>query len=99
MFILKGPIVVEQWLPNKPAPKRITYHHVDRDEFIQSETERQRNRLIEYRKPHTTVEVEIVRLPVIKLDPREYHNRSPELTRLDSIRSSTHNPDVLQWRI
>jgi hypothetical protein len=98
-FILKGPIVVEQWLPNKPAPKRITYHHVDRDEFVQNEGERLRNRFIEYTKPHTTIEVEIVRLPVIRLKPEEYQSQSPQLTQLDQVRSFTHDPNTIQWRI
>ncbi|CAF2381047.1 unnamed protein product [Rotaria sp. Silwood2] len=93
------PIVVEQWLPNKPAPKRITYRTVDRDEFLQSETERQHNRFIEYKKPHTTVEFELVRLPVIKLKPEEYLNQSVELARVDNIRSLANDPNILQWRI
>ncbi|CAF1383172.1 unnamed protein product [Adineta steineri] len=93
------PIVVEQWLPNKPAPKRITYHHVNPEDYVQSETHRLRNRFIEYTKPHTTIEVEIVRLPVIKLRPEEYHNRSPELTKIDEVRSMTQDPNTLNWRI
>jgi hypothetical protein len=97
--ILKGPIVVEQWLPNKPAPKRITYHHVNRDEFVQNETHRLRNRFIEYRKPHTTIEVEIVRLPIITLKPEDYQNQSTNLTRLDAVRSMTQDPNTLNWRI
>ena len=95
----KGPIVVEQWLPSKPAPKRVTYRHVNRDEFARTDTERLRNRFIEYSKPHTTIEVEIVRLPVIRIDPQDYQNRSTELTRLDQVRSTTQDPDRLQWRI
>jgi hypothetical protein len=95
----KGPIVVEQWLPNKPAPKRITYRHVNREEFLQSETQRQKNRFIEYTKPHTTIEVEIVRLPVVKMTPQEYQNRSGDLTQLDQVRSMTQDPNTLQWRI
>ena len=83
--------MIEQWLPNKPPPKRITYRRVNRDEFIQNEIKRQRNRYIEYKKPHTTIEVEIIRLPIIKLDPKEYQNRSNELTKLDHLRSLTHD--------
>ena len=97
--ILKGPIVVEQWLPNKPAPKRITYHHVNREEAVQNEIHRQRNRFIEYTKPHTTIEVEIVRLPVVTLKPDEYQYQSNELTRLDKVRSITQDPNTLNWRI
>jgi hypothetical protein len=97
--ILTGPIVIEQWLPNKPAPKRITYRHVNRDEFVQNEFKRQRNRFIEYKKPHTTIEIEIVRLPIITLSPEEYQNQSIELTRLDKVRSITRDPNILQWRI
>lgn len=93
------PIVVEQWLPNKPAPKRVTYHHIDRDEFVEKETQRQRNRFIEYKKPHTTIEVEYVRLPVVTLNPQEYHRQSNQLTRLDNLRSVTQDPNTLQWRI
>jgi CRISPR/Cas system endoribonuclease Cas6 (RAMP superfamily) len=96
---LKGPIVVEQWLPNKPAPKRITYRHVDREQFAQNEHERLRNRYIEYTKPHTTIEVEIVRLPIIKLRPEEYQSKSSVLTQLDTVRSFTHDPNTIQWRI
>ncbi|UJR35502.1 hypothetical protein I4U23_028256 [Adineta vaga] len=93
------PIVVEQWLPNKPAPKRITYHHLNREEYVQNETQRLRNRFIEYKKPHTTIEVEIVRLPVVKLKPEEYDSRSPELTQLDRVRLMTQDPNTLNWRI
>lgn len=99
LSLLKGPIVVEQWLPNKPAPKRITYRHVDRDEFVQNETERLHNRFIEYTKPNTTIEVEIVRLPIIKLSPEEYQNKSIELSRLDKVRPLVQDPNTLQWRI
>ena len=99
MFFFAGPIVVEQWLPNKPPPKRITYRTINRDEFVRTETERQRNRFIEYTKPHTTIEVEIVRLPVIKLSPDEYRTRSLDLTRLDRVRSISQDPNTLQWRI
>jgi hypothetical protein len=98
-LILKGPIVVEQWLPNKPAPKRITYHHVNRDEYVQNEFKRQRNRFIEYTKPRTTVELEIIRLPIITLRPDDYHRQSVELTKLDKVRSITQDPNTLQWRI
>ncbi|CAF0742742.1 unnamed protein product [Rotaria sordida] len=93
------PIVVEQWLPNKPAPKRVTYRHVNRDELLQSEARQQHNRFIEYTKPHTTVELEIVRLPIIKLKPEEYHGQSNELARVDNIRSLANDPNILQWRI
>ncbi|CAF3379661.1 unnamed protein product [Rotaria sp. Silwood1] len=93
------PIVIEQWLPNKPAPKRVTYRSINRDEFLRSETERQHNRFIEYTKPHTTVELEIVRLPVIKLKPEEYLNQAVELAQVDNIRSLANDPNILQWRI
>lgn len=96
-YVKKGPIVVEQWLPNKPAPKRITYRHADHEEI--EAIERPRNRFIEYKKPHTTIEVEIVRLPVMKLKPEEYARQSSNLTQLDSVRSITRDPNVLQWRI
>jgi hypothetical protein len=99
LLILKGPIVVEQWLPNKPAPKRITYRHVNREEYIQNGVGQQRNRFIEYTKPHTTIEVEIVRLPIVKLRPEEYQDQSSELARLDRVRSITQDPNTLNWRI
>lgn len=95
----QGPIVVEQWLPNKPAPKRITYRHIDREEVAQEDHRRMHNRFIEYKKPHTTIEVEIVRLPIVKLRPEDYGNRSPDLTRLDTVRSMTQDPNTLNWRI
>ncbi len=96
---MKGPIVVEQWLPNKPAPKRITYRHVNRDEFNQLESQRLRNRFIEYTKPQTTIEVEIIRLPVVTLKPEEYQDQALELTRLDRVRAITQDPNTLNWRI
>jgi hypothetical protein len=99
LLILKGPIVVEQWLPNKPAPKRITYRHVNREEYVQNEIERQRNRFIEYTKPHTTIEVEIVRLPIVKLRPEEYQEQSSEPVQLNRVRSIAQDPNTLNWRI
>jgi hypothetical protein len=93
------PIVVEQWLPNKPAPKRITYRHVNREEYVQNEIERQRNRFIEYTKPHTTIEVEIVRLPIVKLRPEEYQEQSSEPVQLNRVRSIAQDPNTLNWRI
>jgi hypothetical protein len=91
--------VIEQWLPNKPPPKRITYRHINRDEFIQNETERKFNRYIEHQKPRAATQIEIIRLPVITLSPKEYEKRSNELTQLTHLRSLTHDPNILQWRI
>ncbi|CAF3429638.1 unnamed protein product [Rotaria socialis] len=93
------PIVVEQWLPNKPAPKRVTYRHADHDAYAKEQFERTHNRFIEYKKPHTTIEVEIVRLPIVTLNPSEYVDQSDELVQLDKVRSLTRDPNILQWRI
>ncbi|CAF2041181.1 unnamed protein product [Rotaria magnacalcarata] len=93
------PIVVEQWLPNKPAPKRVTYRHADHEAYAKEQFERAHNRFIEYKKPHTTIEVEIVRLPIVTLNPSEYADQSDELTQLDKVRSLTRDPNIIQWRI
>jgi len=91
--------VIEQWLPNKPPPKRITYRHINRDEFIQNETERKFNRYIEHQKPRAATKIEIIHLPVITLSPEEYEKRSNELTQLTHLRSLRYDPNTLQWRI
>ncbi|UJR10437.1 hypothetical protein I4U23_014641 [Adineta vaga] len=57
------------------------------------------NRYIEHQNTHTAVEVEFIRLPVMRLNPEEYYRRSNELAKLDSIRSSMYEANTLQWRI
>ncbi len=91
--------MIEQWLPNKPPPKRITYRHTNRDEFIQNETEQKFNRYIEHQQPRATTKIEIIYLPVITLSPEEYEKRSDELTQLTHLRSLRYDPNTLQWRI
>lgn len=70
----KGPIVVEQWLPFKPAPKRIIKHSLPR-EVLQTPPP-PHNILVSYGKPRTLVEVELVRLPIVKIDPDTYQRMS-----------------------
>ena len=77
----------------------MTYRHVNAEEFIQSSRARPRNRYIEYKKPHTIVEVEIIRLPVIRLNPADYRSRSMEMPRLESLRSLVNDTNAFQWRI
>ena len=43
--------------------------------------------------------MEVVRLPVVRISPQEYHDRQSELTRLDQVRSMTKDPSILHWRI
>ena len=75
---MQGTLVVSHWLPNQS--------HVTTDQ----EKQRQRpyNRYIEYKKPHRVVQVEIIRLPIIKMDPRNYSKISNESIRLDRLRAS-----------
>ncbi len=93
---MKGPI---EWLPNKPPSKRITYHHINDKEFIQNDTKRQYNRYIEYKKPRTIIELEIIRSSIIEIDSQEYQTRSDPLTQLNHRRTFTHDLDLLHWRI
>ncbi|CAF1106585.1 unnamed protein product [Rotaria magnacalcarata] len=107
------PIVVEQWLPFKPAPKRIIKHSLPR-EAVQT-PQPPHNILVSYGKPRTLVEVELVRLPVVKIDPHTYQQMSAvgqqKLTQHPSFQheqdylsgdklvhaSRTSNP--INWRI
>ena len=57
------------------------------------------NRYIEHQNTHTTVEVEFIRVPVMRLKPDEYYRRSNELAKMESIRSSLSADSTLQWRI
>jgi len=99
LSILKGPIVVEQWLPYKPPPKRVTYHHLSPEDLVQNDYADQRNRFIEYKKPQAIIEFEVVRLPVIKLKPETYEKQARELTQLDKVRTVNKDSTALQWRI
>lgn len=68
------PIVVEQWLPYKPAPRRIIKHSLPPE---QTQTPpAPHNLIISYSKPRAVIEVELVRLPVIKVDPQAYEQMS-----------------------
>lgn len=73
-FLSLGPIVVEQWLPYKPAPKRIIKHSLP-PEALQSPPA-PHNIIISYSKPRALIEVELVRLPVVKIDPQTYEQMS-----------------------
>ncbi len=73
-FFLEGPIVVEQWLPYKPAPKRIIKHTLP-PEALQTPPP-QPNIIVSYSKPRAVIEVELVRLPVVKIDPQTYQQMS-----------------------
>ncbi|CAF3809623.1 unnamed protein product [Rotaria sp. Silwood1] len=68
------PIIVEQWLPYKPAPKRIIKHSLPR-EALQTPPP-PHNIIISYSKPRAVIEVELVRLPVVKIDPQVYEQMS-----------------------
>ncbi len=83
---------MDQWLPNKPPPKRVIYRRINHDELVQNETKRPHNRYIEYKKPHIRIEVEITCLPIIKMDPKDYLTQSSRLNHLQS-------PDHVRWRI
>jgi hypothetical protein len=88
---LKGPIIVDQWLPNKPPSKRVIYHRINSTELTQNEIKYPGNRYIEYKKPHTRIELEIIRLPIITMNPKDYRTQSTEFHH--------HNFDFLRWRI
>ncbi|CAF1120991.1 unnamed protein product [Adineta steineri] len=68
------PIVVEQWLPYKPAPKRIIKHSLPR-ELLQTPPP-PHNIIVAYSKPRALIEVELVRLPVVRIDPQTYQQIS-----------------------
>ena len=75
IFIFRqGPIVVEQWLPYKPAPKRIIKHSLP-PEALQTPPP-PHNIIVSYTKPRALIEVELVRLPVVKIDPHTYEQMS-----------------------
>ena len=67
---LSGPIVIEQWLPYKSPPKRILKQPLP-PEALQT-APIPHNILVAYDKPRTLVEVELVRLPIVKVDPHMY---------------------------
>jgi hypothetical protein len=69
-----GPIVVEQWLPYKPAPKRIIKHTLP-PEVLRTPPP-PHNLIVSYAKPRALIEVELVRLPVVKIDPHTYQQMS-----------------------
>lgn len=46
------------------------------------------NRYIEYKKPRRILQVEIIHLPVIRMDPRNYSMITIESIRLDLRRAS-----------
>ncbi|CAF2979026.1 unnamed protein product [Rotaria socialis] len=68
------PIVVEQWLPYKPAPKRIIKHSLPPEALQTPPTPH--NIIVSYSKPRALIEVELVRLPVVKIDPQAYEKMS-----------------------
>ncbi|CAF0848681.1 unnamed protein product [Adineta ricciae] len=77
----------EDSLVRKSPKKHHTYHNDPT------------NRYIEHQNTHTTVEVEFIRVPVMRLRPDEYYRRSNELAKMESIRSSLSADSTLQWRI
>ncbi|CAF1407614.1 unnamed protein product [Adineta ricciae] len=107
------PIIVEQWLPYKPAPKRIIKHSIPR-EALQTPPP-PHNIIVAYSKPRAIIEVELVRLPVVKIDPQQYQQmtvngsldamRYPQFqheqqyfSRNRPARSATSS-DQINWRI
>jgi hypothetical protein len=112
-FVLQGPIIVEQWLPYKPAPKRIIKHSLPR-EALQTPPP-PHNIIFSYSKPRALIEVELVRLPVVKIDPQTYEQMSAngqqqliqhptfqhEQEYLSGNRStqSTNEANQINWRI
>lgn len=68
--MFSGPIVVEQWLPYKPAPKRIIKQSIPRQALKTPPLPH--NVIVSYAKPRALVEVELIRLPVVKIDPQVY---------------------------
>ncbi|CAF2520180.1 unnamed protein product [Rotaria sp. Silwood2] len=107
------PIIVEQWLPYKPAPKRVIKHSLPR-EALQTPPP-PHNIIVSYSKPRAVIEVELVRLPVVKIDPQAYEQMSAagqqqliqhptfhhEQNYLSGNRSASPSPDESQidWRI
>ena len=113
LAFISGPIVIEQWLPHKPAPKRIIKHSLPREALQTPPIPH--NLLVTYSKPRALIEVELVRLPVVKIDPQTYEQMSAagqdQLTRSSPFRheqeylSRGHSTDASQssnqihWRI
>jgi hypothetical protein len=75
-IFLQGPIVVEQWLPYKPAPKRIIKHSLPPE--ARQTPPAPHNIIVTYSKPRALIEVELVRLPVVKIDPQTYQQMSAD---------------------
>ncbi|CAF0869356.1 unnamed protein product [Rotaria sordida] len=107
------PIVVEQWLPFKPAPKRIIKQSLPR-EATQTPPP-PHNIIVAYGKPRTLVEVELVRLPMVKIDPYTYQQMSiggqqqlgqyqtfqheRDYLSGDSLAHASHPSNQFKWRI
>lgn len=66
--------MVEQWLPYKPAPKRIIKKSLPREALQPPPAPH--NIIVSYAKPRALIEVELVRLPVVKIDPQVYEQMS-----------------------
>ncbi|CAF0758044.1 unnamed protein product [Didymodactylos carnosus] len=92
------PIIIEQWLPYKPAPKRITYRHIDQNE-LQQTVQQQKNIIIEYSKPRATIEVELIRLPIQRQNPSQYKSVSHLKDFVVSNDRDRNDPSSLLWRI
>ncbi|CAF1011954.1 unnamed protein product [Didymodactylos carnosus] len=90
------PIIVEQWLPYKPAAKRIINRLLPRETLVSPP--RPRNIIISYSKPHVIIELELIRLPVVTIDPHEYQ-QTTNLFDYRSIVNARSTSDDLRWRI
>ncbi|CAF1157869.1 unnamed protein product, partial [Didymodactylos carnosus] len=90
------PIVVEQWLPYKPAPKRIVNRPLPREALLPPP--QPRNIIIAYSKPRALIEVELIRLPVVKIDPYEYQQMANQIDYRSITNARSANND-LNWRI
>jgi len=111
-LLCEGPIVVEQWLPYKPAPKRIIKHSLPPEALRTPPSPH--NLLVSYAKPRALIEVELVRLPIVKIDPQTYQQMSAQGPQQlaqhppfqhEQTLLATHRPNIpiptnpIDWRI
>ncbi|CAF1268341.1 unnamed protein product [Rotaria sp. Silwood1] len=107
------PIVVEQWLPFKPAPKRIIKQSLPPESLKTPPPPH--NIVVAYGKPRTLIEVELVRLPMVKVDPYTYQQMSStgqqhmgqhqpfqherDYLSRDTLARASHPSNQFNWRI
>lgn len=90
-------------MPYKPAPKRIIKHSLP-PEALQTPPP-PHNLLVSYAKPRALIEVELIRLPIVKIDPQTYQQMSAINPQQDYLSSNLHSTQIpptssqLDWRI